>query len=139
MFLVGLASFLIAHIFTTILFIHLMHFPLGISISQVALILLILFFAIFMWTFLNSSLAEFKIPVIFYMFFLILMGITGLLAKGHNLSIILGVCLFIVSDSMLAWQKFKNTFTGANYLIWITYYLAQIFIPFGILVDAGNL
>lgn len=140
-FLIGLVSFLLAHIFTSILFLHLMHFPAQINLLQKGLILLFIVFAFVMWNSLKPTLGSLKIPVICYMFFLISMGITGVLAKGNNAYIVSGVCLFIASDSMLAWQKFKfgnkvlkkkNIGWWFDYFIWATYYLAQVFVLFGV-------
>ena len=114
-FLIGLVSFLIAHIFTSILFLHLLFFPFNINLMQIGFILFFILFALIMWNLLKSSLGNFKIPVIFYMFFLIAMGVTGVLAKANNIYIVCGVCLFIVSDSMLAWQKFKKPFGSSGF------------------------
>lgn len=85
-----------------------------------------------MFMILRPYLDSFKIPVIIYGLFLTTMTITAVLIKTNNNLILIGSFLFILSDSMIAVGKFIHPFFGVHQLVWITYYIAQLFIPIGI-------
>ncbi len=49
-----------------------------------------------------------------------------------------GALLFVVSDSLLAYNSFVEPFLGANIFIMTTYALAQLFIVKSIIRISGN-
>ncbi|EZH66446.1 hypothetical protein DH09_10970 [Bacillaceae bacterium JMAK1] len=63
------------------------------------------------------------VPVFFYIIVIGLMGIVAI--KTRNQLAIIGACLFIVSDSILAWNKFVEPLSSSHVLIMSTYYAAQ--------------
>jgi uncharacterized membrane protein YhhN len=56
--------------------------------------------------------------------------------KRAGLFMLLGAVLFVISDSMLAINKFYQPFNGAGLLIMLTYGLAQFFIIRGAILYA---
>lgn len=83
-------------------------------------------------------LGHLKIPVMVYALVLTLMVLNALFRYGRTstqsfLLIFLGAILFMVSDSVLAMNKFLQPFRGAGALIMITYCAAQFLIVKGIL------
>ena len=77
------------------------------------------------------------IPVILYMVVILTMATMAFLRQGsvNNLSfnlVVIGAILFLISDSLLALNKFHSPFSFADISIIFTYGLAQLFIVLGI-------
>ncbi len=133
LFIQGLVAFLISHIFYSIAFYSQLKYHSLFIVNHFILNIVLIIYAIIMTKILIPKLGNLKIPVIIYISTLIIMGIGGINTKFSNPILIFGVILFIISDSLLAIQKFLNSFKGIDYFIWLTYYLAQLFIVFGAL------
>jgi uncharacterized membrane protein YhhN len=87
---------------------------------------------------LYSSLGGLKIPVMIYALAITIMAITALLRYGRTTQksfvlIFIGAILFLISDSILALNKFKHPFDSASFWIMITYCTAQFLIVQGVL------
>ncbi|WP_152657014.1 lysoplasmalogenase [Oceanobacillus sp. CFH 90083] len=126
-FLIGLAAFFVGHVFYTIGFLKEWRFSLSRGLSAIPLLL----FAVWFGYQLVSSLqadgeAAFIVPVIAYIGIIMLMAFTAIMTG--NRWAILGSLLFIISDSILAWNMFITSFTGAHEVIMLTYYSAQFLI-----------
>ncbi|WP_040979141.1 lysoplasmalogenase [Oceanobacillus jeddahense] len=126
-FLIGLTAFFVGHVFYTIGFLKVWRFSLPKSLSAIPLIL----FAVWIGYQLISQLqangeTAFIIPVAAYIGIIILMAFTAIMTGNRWAT--LGSILFIVSDSVLAWNMFISSFTGASEMIMITYYGAQFLI-----------
>ncbi|MBN1300902.1 MAG: lysoplasmalogenase [Melioribacteraceae bacterium] len=52
----------------------------------------------------------------------------------ESILILIGACLFLISDFVLAWNKFKNRFKLAEFIILTSYYAGQILISYGITI-----
>lgn len=63
------------------------------------------------------------IPVVVYVIVISLMAWGAVMTRSGTA--IVGAVLFIISDSLLAWNKFVSPFEGSGYAVMITYYLAQ--------------
>lgn len=137
-FILGLVSFLIAHIFFLQLFIKqpTIRKPKTIyfagAVFMVALYLFCMLFVLF------PSLGDLKIPVSIYAFtisLMLAMAIRGSLAwqKPMHSIILLGAISFVISDSILAMNKFYTALPNASLWIMSTYIIAQYFITVGIL------
>lgn len=135
-FILGLVSFLIAHVLFIILFIKqeayqtpnkfLFGFGLLFVVGYLNVMLIVLF----------PSLGDLKIPVSVYAFtisLMLVMAIRGGLTwrKPMNLLILNGAFSFVISDSILAMNKFYTTLPNASLLIMATYLVAQYLITFG--------
>jgi uncharacterized membrane protein YhhN len=81
---------------------------------------------------LRDSLGPLLIPVVVYALVLAAMAISALLADLGNPLAAIGALSFVASDAMLAIGKFDGAFPGHGPLIWVTYYLAQLFIFLGV-------
>lgn len=124
-FMQGLVSFLAAHICYIVAFLS----ESGRTLSGLDLIPFLLYGAL-MLRLLWPHLGKLKAPVIVYMLAILLMGwaaasrwlIVG--QEGSRLAFI-GAVLFIISDSVLALDRFKGRFRSAQLLILSTYFTAQ--------------
>jgi uncharacterized membrane protein YhhN len=75
------------------------------------------------------------IPVYTYMTALTLVGIFASLRSVKNDFTLYGAISFIVSDSVLAINKFMMPVSAADYVIMATYYLSLFLIVFGFLKE----
>lgn len=126
-FAAGLAGFLIAHIFYIIGFIRASKF----TIARASILIILVPFSIWIGYQIVPSLIagnmEFLIiPVIIYITAIAIMGFTA--ALTGNLFALFGSILFIISDSVLAWNEFVEPVANSRLLIMGTYYTAQFFI-----------
>lgn len=138
-FILGLVSFLIAHIAYCVLFnkqntieIHINKILFGIGS------LIIAFYLVSMICVLLPKLGELKIPVIVYasvISIMLLFAFNGYLIWKNKASlyIFLGAATFVVSDSILAVNKFHTTIEKSSFFIMLTYLVAQYLIVVGIL------
>jgi uncharacterized membrane protein YhhN len=133
LFVQGLVSFLIAHILYSISFYSQFNPSSMLIGSHLILNIILIIYGAIMSKILTPKLGKLKIPVFIYMSALITMGIGGINTGFSNHILTYGVILFIISDSLLAIQKFLKGFKGIDYLIWLSYYLGQLFIIFGAL------
>ena len=88
--------------------------------------------------FLKDGLGVMLLPVVIYMLVILSMSTSAYLRKdkANILSyglVFLGAIFFMISDSILALNKFYETIQLANILIMTTYALAQYLIVLGIL------
>lgn len=95
-------------------------------------------YAIGLFYLLKNSLGEMLIPVIFYIIVILLMAITAFLrqvkvSKISFVLVFLGAILFVISDSILALNKFYMPLSFSSISIMFSYALAQYFIVMGLL------
>jgi uncharacterized membrane protein YhhN len=140
-FLLGLGSFLIAHIFYIVAFVgnirsstYSNSFTIKALTFNPFLLLTLMMFGI-----IHNHLGEMKIPVIAYMTAITLMGVSAALRVNHTSAkswklIVAGALIFTLSDSMIALNKFVVVFPGAQVAIMVSYYLAQYLMVSGALV-----
>ena len=142
LFLAGLISFLIAHIFYSLYFYY------EIKGKNTASIIiknpsLLLPFAIFVATLLYilfPTLDAMKVPVIIYTLVIITMAIMALNRHGFVESrsfvyVFIGACLFVFSDACIAINLFYKPFNLARLLIMSTYITAQFLIIKGVILS----
>ncbi len=143
-FMFGLISFLLAHVCYITAFLNISHLKTGL-VKQIPW--LILPFVIYLFGF-NYFLFDgvpsgLKMPVIIYSGVLMAMALSGLHLKGivSNKAfqwIFVGALLFLISDSVLAAEKFKQLVSNfgfnAGIIIMATYILGQFGIARGIMM-----
>jgi uncharacterized membrane protein YhhN len=133
-FIGGLIAFLTAHVFYVFVFLKQRN-P---SKKGILFISLMLLYGSLLFYILKDSLGDILIPVVLYMVVILSMATTAFLRQGQvvNNSFILvfiGAILFMISDSILALNKFYQPLPFSNFSIMFTYAFAQLFIVFGLL------
>lgn len=141
-FMLGLVSFLTAHILYCIVFLKRWNKSAS-STYWVVLITLMLYGSVLFMQ-LKDSLGELLIPVIIYVSAILLMAITAFrrnkMVTSESFKLVfIGALLFIASDSILAINKFLNTVPYSHILVMGTYATAQYLITKGILIQDKNL
>ena len=144
-FVLGLASFLIAHIF------YIFSFKLAVndesdyvnrSFIRTRIAFLIFIGGALLYL-LYPFLGDLLLPVVLYTFVIITMGIFALIRRGWTVEksfimVYSGALLFIMSDALLAINKFMNPIVQANLLIMATYISAQFLIVRGIMLHENS-
>ena len=130
-FLLGLSSFLLAHVFY-IVFFHQMRVREKIKSNPWLLVVVVIYYAALI-SWLSPYLVEMKIPVRIYgivisFMFMLAMHLLVIKNKEAGKWMMIGALLFVVSDSLLAINKFYQSVEVAGVLIMLTYGLAQLFI-----------
>ncbi len=133
-FLLGLSSFLIAHIFY-IIFFHFIRIKEMIKSRWYLLLIVALYYAIII-AILSPYLGDMKLPVRIYAMvisFMYLLAMHMLFIKNKSTGwwMMAGALLFVVSDSLLAFNKFYQPFEMAGLFVMSTYGLAQLFLTEG--------
>jgi|UniRef100_UPI00404B57A0 uncharacterized membrane protein YhhN len=133
-FMMGLIAFLIAHIFYIMVFLK--HRDKNKQPLWFGLLLLI--YGIGMFYGLKDGLGEMLIPVLIYMLVILTMAISAFwrnktVGKLSYVLVFFGALFFMMSDSLLAINKFHTALPLSNVSIMLTYALAQFLIVFGIL------
>ena len=145
-FMMGLAAFLMAHIFYILSYrqhkdksmekslkgIQKIRFSFPIVLAGTGLIVV-----------LYPSLGALKIPVVVYALVLIIMVLNSVFRYGRTSTVsfglvFLGSILFMFSDSVLAINKFLKPVPVAGFWIMSTYVLAQFLIIHGLLKHVSN-
>lgn len=127
-FLGGLGSFLVAHI------LYIRAFFSDISkISIFVKILLVAFYGAMMYTLLPNAKSELLIPIVVYGAVIAFMGATMIARYNRpeihtqsKLLALLGALSFVLSDSILAVNKFVHPVPNGKICVMITYYVAQV-------------
>ncbi|MES1215946.1 MAG: lysoplasmalogenase, partial [Bacteroidota bacterium] len=130
-FLLGLSAFLIAHIFY-IIFFHSVRVLENIKGNLWLLVVVVIYYAVLI-SILSPHLGEMKLPVRIYgivisFMFMLAMHMLAIKNKTAGRWMMIGALLFVLSDSLLAINKFYSAFEAAGILIMLTYGLAQFFI-----------
>ncbi|WP_264551308.1 lysoplasmalogenase [Flavobacterium sp. N2038] len=138
-FILGLVAFLISHILYCVLFNkqgkkERKKNKTVFAIGSVVIAL----YLVGMLALLLPSLGDLKIPVIVYatvISFMLLFAFNGYLIwkKPGNLYVFLGAIVFVISDSILAINKFYSPIEKSSFFIMLTYLVAQYLIVVGIL------
>ncbi len=144
LFVFGLASFLICHVLYIIAFIgNIQRSGYKLSgINKSILALLPLFYLIVLYSYLyphivgKAETKPFLIPVSVYAVTIVTMCLFALWRLGSTnrksaALIILGAFTFVISDSLIALNKFVAPFEHANLFIMFTYCTAQLWIATG--------
>ena len=133
-FIAGLIAFLLAHILYIIVFVKYRDKNKKISILPIIFVI----YGVCAFLILRNSLNEMLVPVVVYMIVIMIMAIMASLRKGTMAAntyrwVLIGAVLFLVSDSLLAFNKFYQAIPYSNISIMLTYALAQLGIVIGVL------
>ena len=135
-FMLGLFYFLVTHIFYIAWFIQIGKPGTSTIRRHPYLVILIALYTTALLYFLMPGLGDLKIPVIIYACIISVMLYFSLrlpyrIGKTARQLLITGALCFVISDSLLAINKFYKPFPFALVLIMLTYCLAQYFIVKG--------
>jgi len=135
MFIAGLASFLLAHIFYIIAY-HKTGASSG-ELRPLDIIKFVLFGGVLLWV-LYPGLGGMLMPVLAYTLVLLGMGIWAHKRRGATSAasftlVSTGVILFVISDSLIAINKFTFEVPAERILVMSTYIAAQYLIVRGLL------
>lgn len=133
-FLPGLSAFLIAHIFY-IIFFYTIRIKENIKSNLWLLLIVVVYYAALI-TLLSPYLGEMKLPVRVYgivisLMFMLAMHMLFIKNKKAGRLMMAGAAIFVISDSVLALNKFYQAFEIAGIIIMLTYGIAQLFITEG--------
>ncbi len=124
LFVWGLGSFFIAHVIYGINFLQ----STGFQTAAIVPIVIILLLGIVLTTKIWPGLGELKIPVLAYILVSVFMGIAAAIHAPLNWLLIAGTIVFMLSDSVIAVEKFWRSVPYRDFWVMSTYYLAQILI-----------
>lgn len=135
-FIFGLVSFLTTHIFYIVYFLRIKSEKPSLLKRQPVLIALVLAYGITLAWQLYPYLGDLKLPVMVYATVICSMLLCSLhvflkVNKKAAVSYLLGATAFVISDSLLAINKFYQPFAYAGVFIMLTYCAAQFFIISG--------
>lgn len=128
LFIAGLGSFLIGHIFYALTFFQSTAFQPASLIPILIIVVLASVLTKQIW----PGLGELKIPVLLYILVSALMGVGAAVHAPFNWVLIAGSIIFMLSDSVIAVQKFWRPVPYRDFLVMSTYYLAQFLIFWGL-------
>jgi len=133
-FLIGLLAFLFAHLIY-IRFFSLVRMVEKIKLKFVLILSVVLYYSGLIFLLFND-LHEMKIPVMVYgivisIMFLLALHMLFVRNKEAGKLMMLGALLFVASDSILAINKFYESFEYAGIAIMLTYGIAQLLIILG--------
>lgn len=142
MFILGLGSFLLAHIMYFTVFIGTPGKN-SILTNRFWLLLPVLLYGIALVSYLYSDLGDMKVPVIAYAAVILTM-LAGALNRKDKVNsrsywlVLAGAVLFVISDSAIAINKFSHPFEFSGIVIMSTYIVAQFLIISGYIYQAGS-
>lgn len=136
-FLSGLLSFLAAHIFYIIAFTRVGDSDRKSLLARKPVLALpFIAYGVFIFFLIRKGLGSMMIPVIVYECIILLMGISALnrykrVSTESFQMVFSGAILFMISDTLLAINKFREPFAFSSLVIMFTYITAQYFIVKG--------
>ncbi len=133
-FIGGLIAFLLAHLMYISVFLK----SRNKTANVFPIIVILLIYASGIFYVLKDGLGELLIPVLLYLIVILVMVAIAFLRKRHEATnsynlVFAGAVLFMISDSILALNKFYQPIPLSNISIMLTYALAQYLIVLGIL------
>jgi len=142
MFMIGLGFFLLAQVSYLIAFILTPGTGRPVN-KQMMMILPVVAYGLFLVAFLYHDLGDMRLPVIIYAMVIMAMLAAALTRAGKTGSasfwlVLGGAALFVLSDSLLAINKFSYAIPAASVLIMSTYVLGQYLIVTGFIRQTRN-
>jgi len=139
-FILGLSAFLMAHVFYIFTYKTAMYSGTHKKKKLIGVIagIFIAGYLYLLLTIIMDSLGDLKYPVIFYGIIISIMLWTAIVRKGKTnqrsyILVFLGSVLFVISDSLIALNKFNSPINQAGLWIMSTYIAAQFLIAGGVL------
>lgn len=134
LFAVGLLLFLVAHILYIAAFV-ISGMVLELSALPVLIVLAIVLYAGGLSVYLWPRLGKLRLPVLAYILVLFLMVVMSAFHAPFNGLLVAGALTFAVSDSLIAVHRFGRIVPGRDYWVILTYYVAQLLLVLGFVVE----
>ncbi|MHA1244992.1 MAG: lysoplasmalogenase [Candidatus Heimdallarchaeota archaeon] len=136
LFMLGLVSFLLGHIFYLVAFVLTITAPYTFTLWTLGILIPLIIYGVLIGVKILPTAEEMKIPVLAYILIIFSMGIIATMLFGEMstkgyLTLLVGVLLFIISDTINAWYKFIKEFQYERLLVMSTYLASQFFIVLG--------
>ncbi|GAB5382507.1 MAG: lysoplasmalogenase [Aliiglaciecola sp.] len=128
-FVMGLSAFLIAQCCYGLAFQRWRHWQKHKAFMIAALLLSIIVVALFV----VPASDNLYVPVVVYMLAICFMACSAILVKTDDYLILIGAIFFVISDALIAVNKFVVPLPFEGYWVMSTYYLAQYLIVLGCL------
>jgi uncharacterized membrane protein YhhN len=133
LFVFGLGSFLVAHLVYISVFVRNRSRTIPLGVPRLLAGALVLLYSNAVSSVLLPTLGNLIVPVAIYMCAITAMVLSAILARFPNPWVAVGAILFLISDSLLAVNKFKTPIPYRDFLVWSTYYAGQYGIAIGFL------
>lgn len=137
-FVKGLSAFLVAQIMFIILYLKNRASLEDLSAARTrgaALLWAVAAVALFI---LYPHLGDLLVPVCVYTAALVGMATAALLSKFPVKLVGLGAILFVISDSVLGARQFLNMPDFTGYIVWSTYYMAELLMTLGVMLSVDR-
>lgn len=131
MFLSGLVAFLAGHVAFVVAMLMLTDFA-TLQAWQYGVAAALALGAMSMMAVLWKGAGSMRWPVVAYTTIIAFMGISAIFSNAYGGWVIVGAVLFMISDSMIGVERFRQPFVGSRFLIWATYMGAQYLLTFGL-------
>jgi uncharacterized membrane protein YhhN len=135
LFPAGLGAFLLAHIAYTVTFFR--RWPRSRRLQP--LCYLVAAFSIALAAWLVPATGSLAIPVVLYVVALTAMVESSIIAEFPSKWVVIGALLFLISDAILAVNRFRSPVPARDYLVWSTYYFGQLGIALGFIASSRQL
>lgn len=139
-FLLGLGSFLPAHILYGLAFVLAKEdsFEVQIIYKAPVYIIVLVMSTVFTFVHLKPGMGDMVMPVVFYMIAILFMASMALSRYGFTTQrsfwfAMAGALLYMISDGIIAFDKFKYVINRSEFWVMLTYVLAQFLIVVGVL------
>ncbi len=133
-FIKGLSAFLSAHLIFIGLYIKNKQAWSAISRLRKQVMLVLWIIAVASTPLLYPYLGDMLIPVLAYTFVLTSMASAALMSRFSPMLVGTGAILFLISDAVLGARQFLSVPEYFGYIVWGTYYFAQLFMTLGIML-----
>jgi uncharacterized membrane protein YhhN len=135
LFVQGLAAFLLAQVTYTVLFVTQRRW----QPRRLPWAALILVYALVCTLVIVPAAGDMRLPVTAYMIAISLMAIAaGFRDDQHFLWVAMGALMFMISDTLIAVERFVTPFEYSGMAVMSTYYCAQLLICVGIVRHSGG-
>lgn len=127
----GLAAFLVSHLFYIAVMVPLASAPDTLALKAASLAVGL--GAIALYFTLAPSLGKLKLPVGAYLVAILVMALSALAIPQGAPWLGLGAVLFVISDSVIAIDKFRGPVPFRGPIVWVTYYVGQALMALSLL------
>ena len=137
-FVFGLGAFLLAHLTYIGVFLRNRARSVAVGLPRLAAAAVVIASSIALSVWIVPSVGALAVPVVLYICALTTMVSTAILGRFQRNWVAVGAVLFLISDSLLAVDRFKTPIPWRDVLVWSTYYLGQCGIALGYLASMGH-